>query len=205
MMTYSVYLTSYFIIHSLLASLQVKKAATALFSERYYRILFNITALLLLVPVILMYRSADKEMIFEANLWTNGIGIVILVMGLLFLWKSLKGYDKGEFSGLKQLNQTISQMDEEKRQVQKLSLEGLNGYVRHPLYFAMLLVFWGFFVIIPNDYVLVTSAIATLYLFPGIYLEEKKLIGEFGQSYNKYKQDVPMLLPKLGIISQLWK
>jgi protein-S-isoprenylcysteine O-methyltransferase Ste14 len=41
-----------------------------------------------------------------------------------------------------------------------------------------------------------TSAVAvTIYLFIGIYFEEKKLIEVFGEKYEKYQQDVPMLIP----------
>jgi protein-S-isoprenylcysteine O-methyltransferase Ste14 len=43
-----------------------------------------------------------------------------------------------------------------------------------------------------------TSAIAiTIYLFVGIYFEEKKLIEVFGEKYKKYQHDVPMLIPFL--------
>jgi protein-S-isoprenylcysteine O-methyltransferase Ste14 len=116
----------------------------------------------------------------------------------------LSGYDGREFLGLKQLKQT-TYTSEVKGEKEELSTKGLNAYVRHPMYFATLLVIWGMFVIIPNNYVLITAVITTLYLLPGIYLEEQKLIVEFGQSYKEYKKNVPMLLPKFRIISELWK
>ncbi len=36
-----------------------------------------------------------------------------------------------------------------------------------------------------------------LYVRIGIYFEEKKLVKEFGDIYNKYKLQVPMLIPKI--------
>ena len=203
-MIYPIYLTIYFMIHSLLASQVVKKAAAALFPERYYRISYNLSSLLLLIPVILMYRNAEKEMIFQTEIWTIIIGALMLIAGLIFLQKSMKGYDGGEFSGLKQLKETANETSK-KIEREELSMQGLNAYVRHPLYFASLLIVWGFFVVIPNNYILISSVITTLYLFPGIYLEEQKLIEEFGQSYREYQKAVPMLLPSPGIIRELWK
>lgn len=204
-MIYSIYLIIYFIIHSLLASQKIKEAAKSLFHEKNYRIIFNIIAVVLLIPAGMLYENANKELLFQSTDWTIGAGILILILGFIFLLKSLKGYDGREFLGLKQLNQTTGVYDEVKNEEEELSTKGLNAYVRHPMYFATLLIIWGMLVVIPNNYVLMTTVITTLYLLPGIYLEEQKLILEFGKSYIEYKKTIPMLIPKFGIISELWR
>jgi protein-S-isoprenylcysteine O-methyltransferase Ste14 len=37
--------------------------------------------------------------------------------------------------------------------------------------------------------------VLTIYIILGTFLEEKKLVLEFGDTYVKYQQEVPMLIP----------
>ena len=73
----------------------------------------------------------------------------------------------------------------------------MNSYVRHPLYFATLLLIWGMFLVFPKDTVLVLVVITNLYLIVGTKLEENKLVNDFGDVYLDYQKRVPMLLPKI--------
>ena len=38
---------------------------------------------------------------------------------------------------------------------------------------------------------------SVLYLYVGTWLEEKKLVKQFGKKYKKYQEEVPMLIPGL--------
>ena len=76
-----------------------------------------------------------------------------------------------------------------------LQTKGLNAYVRHPLYFAILIIVWGFFLFRPTDLVLTIAIVSTIYIYIGTQLEEKKLIEEFGEAYRDYQKKVKMLFP----------
>ena len=39
----------------------------------------------------------------------------------------------------------------------------------------------------------------TLYIFVGAFHEERRLAAEFGSAYQRYQEDVPRLIPCLGI------
>jgi protein-S-isoprenylcysteine O-methyltransferase Ste14 len=43
----------------------------------------------------------------------------------------------------------------------------------------------------------VSNIVITLYTLIGIRFEEKKLVQEFGPAYEKYKEQVPKLIPAL--------
>ncbi len=64
--------------------------------------------------------------------------------------------------------------------------------VRHPMYLALILYLWCQTFRIMD---LVVNALLTLYVLIGTWLEERKLVLEFGEAYLQYQREVPMLIP----------
>jgi len=66
-------------------------------------------------------------------------------------------------------------------------------FVRHPLYLGLIIAFWA----APTmtlGHVLFAAA-NTAYIFIGILLEERDLVGDFGEDYLRYRARVAMLVP----------
>lgn len=81
----------------------------------------------------------------------------------------------------------------------KLNTKGFNSIVRHPIYLATFVMFMGFFICFPTYSTLTAVICIIAYLVVGSFLEEKRLIKEFGDEYLFYKKEVPMLIPFLKL------
>jgi len=183
-------LSFYYLLHSVLADTKVKTALTQSFLPfRYYRIFFNFLSIILLLPIFALFLKAKKQLLFNSNWFTEGLGLILILIGFGLMMLALRQYNLAEFSGSYQLKHNESPKSAQ------LKVSGINQYVRHPLYFSMLLISWGLVFYFPFTTVLVFTIITNLYIIIGTRLEENKLVIDFGKAYQDYQLRVPMLLP----------
>ncbi|UUX50873.1 isoprenylcysteine carboxylmethyltransferase family protein [Nisaea acidiphila] len=70
---------------------------------------------------------------------------------------------------------------------------GLYKVVRHPMQLGALILFWATPTMTLGHLLLATAM--TLYVFIGLYFEERALERQFGSDYADYRKRVPMLVP----------
>jgi len=70
-------------------------------------------------------------------------------------------------------------------------------YVRHPLYVGWLLTFWSAPVMTVAH--LFFALMTTAYILIAIRFEEADLVAFHGEKYTRYRQEVPMIVPALGV------
>ena len=180
----------YFLLHSLFASLAVKRCIAAQWPNavRSYRLAYNIAAVILLIPPLGLMVVIDGTPLWQwRGVWAwfaNGIAIVAIAG---FFW-SLRFYDSGTFLGLRQLSESETAIDNREH----LTISPLHRVVRHPWYFLALLVIWTRDM---DSAFLVTGVVITAYFVIGSRLEESKLIALYGDAYREYIKRVPGLLP----------
>jgi protein-S-isoprenylcysteine O-methyltransferase Ste14 len=128
-----------------------------------------------------------------------------LLLGIAVLLFFLGGrhYDARQLVGIKQIREGTS--NKVITDTGELDTSGVLGITRHPWYLATILLIWARQLDVSA---ILVNVILTSYLIVGTYLEEKKLIREFGEKYLAYQKRVSMLIPykwlKLKIINLLW-
>jgi len=174
----------YFFVHSFLAATQVKiwVENTLPSAFPYYRIAYNLIAMSSIIPLLYWSVSAENNQLLD-NLSLSVIGGCLLAIGVVLLILAFRAFDSMAFLGFK------AETDA------KLVQSGMYGYVRHPLYFATIVVILGLFLLMPTQKMLLTLGISYGYILIGYRLEERKLVGIFGAEYLAYQTRVKALIP----------
>ena len=177
----------YFTLHSFLAAEGVKRWAQRTLGNafRFYRLIYSTLATLGLLALLVFSGSIPSESFFASEGLVRFLSFVLTTFGVIAIQLAFRQYRLKAFLGLA----------EERNE---MKIEGILKYVRHPIYTGLILITAGFFLFIPNLPTLVSCVCILTYLPIGIYLEERKLIGVYGEKYLRYKQDVPALMPGMG-------
>ena len=180
------------VVHSIMASLGFKSALEKMLGAkamRFYRLFFNIFSVITIIPVLWLAKVLPDSTLYTIPkpwlylmLFGQALSAVGEVVGLFQT-------DVWEFAGLRQV---IAPHAEGKK---FLVIKGLYKYMRHPLYTFGLLFVWLTPVMSANMFVLYISL--TIYTIIGAHFEERKLLREFGEDYARYKENTPMLMPRL--------
>jgi protein-S-isoprenylcysteine O-methyltransferase Ste14 len=108
----------------------------------------------------------------------------------MFLRAFFFDYDSLSFFGIRQMLDFGKKIKvNHSKEIRK---RGLLGIIRHPMYFALLIYLWCQTFSLTD---IVVNIVLTVYIIIGTKLEERKLVLEFGDTYIKYQQEVPMLIP----------
>ncbi|MCA1762364.1 MAG: isoprenylcysteine carboxylmethyltransferase family protein [Cryomorphaceae bacterium] len=178
--------TVYYALHSYFASERVKEFIRHKLRTiyGYYRLLYSLFAAINFFLLAWLHLLVQTPELFSPSIAISIVGVGLIAAGALATVVALKSY-KTRFWYRNQDSQSE----------EKLIRTGLNAYVRHPLYFGALLIVLGVFLVSPQLKNIVLALITFAYIYIGASLEERKLIGRFGDAYSQYRREVKMLIP----------
>jgi protein-S-isoprenylcysteine O-methyltransferase Ste14 len=198
----SVLVTAWCFLHSAMISISVtdylKRSLGPAF--RFYRVFYNITAVITLVPVAVFSYSVRTQPIFSWDGYWRIIQVVLLGTAGLVFFLGARHYDARQLLGIKQIQEGSA--DKAITASGELDTSGVLGLIRHPWYTAGMLLIWAGQLDISA---LLVNTILTAYLFIGTLLEEKKLVREFGAEYRAYQARVSMFIPYKWLKSKMIK
>jgi protein-S-isoprenylcysteine O-methyltransferase Ste14 len=73
---------------------------------------------------------------------------------------------------------------------------GMYAHVRHPLYVSWAIIFWSAPVMSAGH--LLFAIVATAYMVVAVFIEERDLVGHFGDAYRRYQETTPKYFPRFA-------
>ena len=180
------------VLHSWLAAFSTKDVAQRIFGQRirrYYRLIFNAVAVLTLMPILGMLIFLPSRVLWRIPAPWLYLTSTLQILAMVGLVITVLQVDTLAFVGLRQLRNPDAERESE------LITRGFYRWVRHPLYFFSLVIFW--LLPIMTDLSLAFVIASSLYFILGTIPEERKLVEIYGESYRDYQKTVPRIIPWL--------
>jgi protein-S-isoprenylcysteine O-methyltransferase Ste14 len=178
--------------HSGISALRVKNRIIDRWGKGGYAKLFNATSIFgIAVPFIAMnywdwlYFVREPTLI-QPLLFVSGV--VLISIGLIVTTLASRVISVS----------TVADMRTDR--AAELITGGIYSRVRHPLYLATILLLLGLAALYPFNRVIVFSIALCAYILIGAYLEERKLIVQYGDAYRAYRKQAGFMLPRVRSI-----
>ncbi len=178
------------ILHSVFAGDAVKIPAQSFLGNKFkfYRLFYSVFAAINLGAVIYYQFAIASILLWQPFVAVEVIAVVTGLAGTIIMLTAIRKY----FFSLSGVDVFFR-----KQAPVPLQINGLNAYMRHPLYTGTLLFVLGWFLWQPLLSNLISCTAVFLYTIIGTFLEEKRLLKIFGDEYKKYISRVPMFIPKI--------
>jgi len=179
----------FFVQHSGMVRQSFKRRLVRFVPEHYFGASYSIVSSIVLLAVVLVWQESEQVIANATGVWwwVARTLFVLAVGGVIWGALALNGFDS---LGLKPIQ---NRFRPSAPRSSTLAVRGPYRWVRHPLYFFVLLMIWSY----PSltvDRVLF-NVLWTLWIFIGSVLEERDLVAEFSDRYREYQRNVPMLIP----------
>lgn len=129
----------------------------------------------------------EVEQPFAAGLWVVfGVGWVLVLISTFLL-------DHFDLFGLRQV---VLYARGRPYAPPPFRTPALYKVVRHPIMLGFLIAFWSTPMMTWGH--LLFAGMTTAYIFVGVFLEERDLKNAFGSTYEEYRRQVGMIVPRVG-------
>jgi methanethiol S-methyltransferase len=160
--------------------------------EPYWAASYAAASGIALAAVMVLWQASDVPLLVLTG-WMRTATHVCGVLALLFfIWGivALKSFDPCGIGPVKAHLRGV-----ENRPMPFVA-RGPYRWVRHPLYFAILILFWVYPDLTLDR--LLFDVLWTAWIIVGTRLEERDLLADFGEDYARYCGKVPSLIPWRG-------
>ena len=179
--------------HSVMAREGFKRMITRFIPEASERSTYVLFSGVTFIVMCIFYQPID------GYLWKvdDGMGKWLLEFGFVFGW-SLSVYasfiiNHFELFGLQQVYLYLTGKE---AQPVVFKEKQLYRFIRHPIQLGVLMGMW-LTPVMSYGHLLMAVGF-TVYIFIGLYFEEKDLVRELGKEYEDYKERVGLMFPRKG-------
>ncbi len=186
----------FFIQHSGMVRASFRNRISSAVPSHYHPAVYSIMSGIAVTVVVLLWQTS-QTVLFQIQ-----ARLQLLPRAVSFL--AIAGFVWGSFSlrTIDPFGRTpiVVHMRGKQLRPPNFALGGPYLWVRHPLYFCMLVLIWSVPGVTSDR--LLFNVFWTVWIVLGTYLEEKDLVADFGERYRNYQETVPMLLPWRGPVGR---
>jgi len=191
---------SFGFIHSLLAQKFMHKMMEEVFPPQTIRAIYVCWTGIPLFCLVMFWQPFDT-IVWKVEIVSPFVTKVISFIPYSYFhyrfMRVVSRFGVFDFVGYAQLSKPAQAINRTEGMPQLIT-DGIYGWVRHPIYTFTVAAF----LITPEMSLdrLYLTFMMLFYLYFGVPIEERKLISEFGQAYEKYRERVPAIFPSVSKI-----
>lgn len=180
--------------HSVMARPGFKRAWTRLVPEPVERSTYVLVSALVLAAVLAFWQPIAGTVWELQASWARALAWTLFASGWVLVFVSTHLIDHWDLFGLRQVWLYFRGRD---YTPPRFASPWLYRQIRHPLYAGFLMAFWATPHMTAGH--LLFALGMTAYVLVAIQLEERDLLAEHGESYARFRAQVPMLIPGLRV------
>lgn len=180
----------FFVQHSTMIRKSFKSRLGKIIPAHYHGAFYSISSGVILLILIILWQDSHLY-IFKQQEGIRALFRIIFFCSIGLFVGGCLALESFDFFGVEPIIANIKGI---KTTGIPFIVRGPYRWVRHPLYFAMLLLIWS----CPDVSVdrLLFNTLWTAWIVVATVLEERDLVDGFGEVYLDYQRKVPMLLPR---------
>ncbi len=186
----------FFVQHSGMVRRSFKQWLATMVSSRYHGAIYTIGSGIALALVAVLWQRSETLLLSLEGIPRLTARVCILLAAMIFVMSAyaLRTFDP---LGIGPIRAHLREVDHTPG---PFVVRGPYRWVRHPLYFCVLILFWANPEVTADR--LLFNLLWTGWIYVGTLLEERDLTREFGDLYRRYQKLVPMLIPWRGPASK---
>ena len=182
----------FFIQHSSMIRRGFRVRILSTIPSHYSNAVFSIASGITLSAAVILWQPASTALcqLQSFPVWITRTVFFLALAGMGWGVHSLKSFDPFGSIPIR------SHLSGRPLRPQLFAVDGPYLWVRHPLYFFVILLIWSH----PGPTIdrLLFNILWTAWICVGAILEERDLVADFGDAYRQYQAKTPMLIPWKG-------
>jgi protein-S-isoprenylcysteine O-methyltransferase Ste14 len=179
----------FFIQHSVMIRNSFRQKLIRYIKMEYEPAFFSIIAGLFLLTLLFLWQDVSQTLFVSQGTFRLLLRTIFLLSLGIFAWGL---WSLGEFDPFGIIS-ILNDIRGKEKTVSQFIIKGPYRFVRHPLYTAMIMMFWSYPILTLDRFIF--NCLFTAYMVVGTLLEERDLVRTFGADYLAYQEKVPMLVP----------
>ncbi len=181
----------FFAQHSILIRRPVRDALKKAIPDYFYGLAYTYASAIALFLLVGLWQHAAGNVYTThgAGRWLLRITLLLAFAGVLWGIGSLERFDVFGVEAY------LNHLRQKQEPPGHLTVKGPYGIVRHPFYAFGIVALWATPVLSADR--LLLNVLFTGWILLGASLEERDLLADFGEEYVRYRESVPMFLPRV--------